>query len=56
MRERSTMVTVGIVSAGAMGSALGARLREGGCRVVTTAAGRRAQVSAAADRLVVEVG
>lgn len=43
------MVTVGIVSAGAMGSALGARLREGGCRVVTTAAGRRARTRQRAE-------
>jgi 3-hydroxyisobutyrate dehydrogenase-like beta-hydroxyacid dehydrogenase len=34
------MVTVGIVSSGAMGSALGARLRDGGARVVTTLDGR----------------
>ena len=32
-----------------MGSALGARLREGGCRVVTTAAGRRARTRQRAE-------
>ena len=34
------MTTVGIVSAGAMGSAVGASLRRGGARVVTTLEGR----------------
>lgn len=34
------MTTVGIVGTGAMGSALGARLRGGGCRVVACLAGR----------------
>src|SRR5262245_57815743 len=33
-------MVVGIVSAGAMGSAVGGRLRDGGARVVTTLAGR----------------
>jgi 3-hydroxyisobutyrate dehydrogenase-like beta-hydroxyacid dehydrogenase len=36
-------VTVGIVSPGAMGSAVGASLRAGGLRVVTTVAGRSAR-------------
>jgi 3-hydroxyisobutyrate dehydrogenase-like beta-hydroxyacid dehydrogenase len=39
----SSMVTVGIVSPGQMGSALGAALRDGGARVVTTLAGRSAR-------------
>jgi 3-hydroxyisobutyrate dehydrogenase-like beta-hydroxyacid dehydrogenase len=43
------MTTVGIVGTGAMGSALGARLRDGGCRVVACLAGRseRSRVFAA---------
>lgn len=39
------MATVGIVSAGAMGSAVGAAYRAGGARVVTTLAGRSAQTA-----------
>ena len=39
------MTTVGIVSAGAMGSAVGAAYRAGGARVVTTVAGRSAETA-----------
>ena len=39
------MTTVGIVSAGAMGSAVGAAYRAGGARVVTTVAGRSADTA-----------
>ena len=40
-----TPTAVGIVSAGEMGSALGAALRAGGARVVTTVAGRSARTA-----------
>lgn len=43
------MTTVGIVSAGAMGSAVGAAYRAGGARVVTTAAGRSADTAQRAE-------
>lgn len=39
------MTTVGIVSAGAMGSAVGAAYRAGGARVVSTLAGRSAETA-----------
>lgn len=39
-RRTRRVITVGVVSAGAMGSAVGAAYRSGGARVVTTAAGR----------------
>src|SRR5262245_46905287 len=47
-----SMTTVGLVGAGHMGSALGAALRAGGHRVVTTLAGRSARTA----RLVAENG
>jgi 3-hydroxyisobutyrate dehydrogenase-like beta-hydroxyacid dehydrogenase len=46
------MTTVGLVGTGAMGSALGARLRDGGCRVVVGLAGR----SGRSRRLAAEAG
>jgi hypothetical protein len=39
------VTTVGVLSAGAMGSAVGAAYRAGGARVVTTAAGRSARTA-----------
>lgn len=47
--------TVGIVSAGAMGSAVGAAYRAGGARVVTTLAGRSSRTSRLAERAGLEV-
>ncbi len=44
------MTTVGIVGTGAMGSALAARLRDGGCRVVACLAGRSDRSRALAAR------
>jgi 3-hydroxyisobutyrate dehydrogenase-like beta-hydroxyacid dehydrogenase len=45
------MTTVGIVSPGAMGSALGALLRDGGARVVATVSGRSERTVALAEGL-----
>ena len=45
------MTTVGIVSPGAMGSALGALLRDGGTRVVATVSGRSERTVALAEGL-----
>jgi 3-hydroxyisobutyrate dehydrogenase-like beta-hydroxyacid dehydrogenase len=47
--EQAPVPTVAIVSAGAMGSALGARLRDGGARVVTPLAGRSARTRSLAE-------
>ena len=44
------MVSVGLVSAGEMGSAVGERLRRGGCRVLTTVGGRSARTRDRAER------
>jgi 3-hydroxyisobutyrate dehydrogenase-like beta-hydroxyacid dehydrogenase len=49
------MTTIGIVSPGAMGSALGAALRRGGERVVTTVAGRTARTARLAERAELEL-
>jgi 3-hydroxyisobutyrate dehydrogenase-like beta-hydroxyacid dehydrogenase len=50
-------VVVGLVSAGAMGSALGARLRDGGARVIVALDGRSARTSRfAAEAGLVDVG
>jgi 3-hydroxyisobutyrate dehydrogenase-like beta-hydroxyacid dehydrogenase len=48
-------VTVGIVSAGAMGSAVGAALRRGGERVVTTLGGRSERTARFAERAGLEL-
>ena len=49
------MRTVGIVSAGAMGSAVGAAYRAGGSRVVSTLAGRSERTRGLADRARLEL-
>jgi 3-hydroxyisobutyrate dehydrogenase-like beta-hydroxyacid dehydrogenase len=49
------MTTVGIVSPGAMGSALGATLTHGGVRVVATVAGRSSRTGGLAERAGLEV-
>jgi 3-hydroxyisobutyrate dehydrogenase-like beta-hydroxyacid dehydrogenase len=49
------MATVGIVSPGAMGSAVGSALRRGGARVVTTIAGRSERTAALARRAQLEL-
>ncbi len=48
-------MTVGIVSPGAMGSAVGAAYRAGGCRVVTTVAGRSERTRALAEQAGLEL-
>ena len=48
-------MTVGVVSAGAMGSAIGAALARGGERVVTTLAGRSERTARLADRAGLEL-
>jgi 3-hydroxyisobutyrate dehydrogenase-like beta-hydroxyacid dehydrogenase len=49
------VTTVGIVSPGAMGSALGAALTRGGARVVTTTAGRSQRTRLLAERAELEL-
>src|SRR5438067_12883835 len=49
------MPTVGIVSPGAMGSAVGDALRRGGARVVTTVAGRSERAAGLAKRAQLEL-
>ena len=48
-------MTIGVVSAGAMGSAVGASLARGGMRVVTTVAGRSERTAELAARAELEV-
>ena len=50
----SAAPTVGIVSAGAMGSAVGSALRKGGARVVATLAGRSARTARLAESAGIE--
>ena len=45
------MITVGVVSPGAMGSALGRALVTGGARVVATVEGRSARTARLAERI-----
>ena len=47
--------TVGIVSPGAMGSAVGAAYREAGNRVVTTVVGRSARTAGLAEQAELEL-